>query len=107
MGEELDTNIPVTLGELLKDGEPDRLHLEKELSQLFQVFFGQVLGYLEVSVPGENGTKAKNFALLRSKILGSGNDKLRQMQDLLKDYFVKKVYERKRTVIDFRKKEKV
>lgn len=97
------------LGELLKEADGDKQRLQESLSQLFEDFFGQVLGYIEVLFPfdrNQNGQKSQNelqFVSLRSKVLRAGNDKIRLSQELLADYLTIKVYESKKTTIYFGK----
>lgn len=98
------------LGELLKNSGQDRQDLEKQLSQLFEDFFGQVLSYIEVALPFEpskNGVKSENenkFVILRNKILRVGNDKIRLVPTILKYFLIKRIMERREeTIIHFGK----
>ena len=95
------------LGELLKESEVDKQKLVEQLSQLFEGFFGETLNYIEVALPFErsqNGQKSENeiqYGLLRSKILRAGNDKIRDMKDVLSDYLIRQMFQRTKMVISF------
>lgn len=83
-----------TVGELLESMNTDRGQLEESLSHLFEELFGSTLNYMEVALPFATGQASENelkFKLIRSKVLGEGNEKIRAMRKLLKHYLIKKV----------------
>ena len=88
----------------MQSGDRDRVQLEDSLSHLFSEFFGHVLTYMEVALPHLSGQSSDNeikFRLIRSKVLGEGNDDIRKMKLLLKAYWVKKLYEQETLVAKF------
>lgn len=107
---EAESNVSSLLGELLqKNHELDREFLAGQLSQQFEALFGELLNYIELLLPFEkslNGQKSENelrFHSIRTKVLRSGNDRIRLTKELLKDFLVLKVMEHKKTVITFGK----
>ena len=71
--------------------------LYKEISSLFNSYFGNVLDILSARFPhikGDNSENEHQFMCLRSKILRAGNDKIRNnLFDIIKNYNVSKEYE--------------
>ena len=74
---------------------PDNLY--GDLARLFNSFFGDVLNILQIRYPHKRGDGSENenqFLFLRSKILRSGNDRIRKdLFEILSNYNISKKYE--------------
>ena len=70
--------------------------LYSEISSLFNSYFGNVLDILSARFPHVKGDGSDNehqFMCLRSKILRTGNDKIRnELVSILKNYDTRKIY---------------
>ena len=70
--------------------------LYSDIVSLFNSYFGDVLNILSARFPHIKGYGSINehqFMCLRSKILRSGNDKIRNdLVDIIRNYYVKKVF---------------
>lgn len=74
------------------------LEFRGNISKRFQDMFSQTLIYLEIAFPHEKGDGSDNeriFNSLRSKILRTGNDNIRELDRILESYVVFKLYEYK------------
>jgi len=72
----------------------DSLELQNEIVRLFHSHFCEVLNILSVKFPHEKGDGSQNeidFKVLRAKILRSGNNKIRELNEILADYSIVKV----------------
>jgi hypothetical protein len=71
--------------------------LLREISLVFNSYFGNVLDVLSARFPHVKGDGSNNehqFMCLRSKILRAGNDKIRNdLVSIIKNYNVKKIYD--------------
>lgn len=70
--------------------------LEAELVRLFNAHFKEVLDILSSRFPHVSGDNSQNeveFKGLRAKVLRSGNNKLRKLPDVLKDFNVIKTHD--------------
>lgn len=101
MGQESVETVPLTLGHLLEYHSKDHLQLESALAQRFEELFNEVLGAVEVALPPQNGVAQESFKVLRSRVLRAGNNKIRQVKELLQDFLVVQAYEHERTQIQF------
>lgn len=70
--------------------------LYSDIVSLFNSYFGDVLNILSARFPhikGDGSINEHQFMCLRSKILRSGNDKIRNdLVDIIRNYYVKKVF---------------
>lgn len=70
--------------------------LYNEISSLFNSYFGNVLDILSARFPhikGDGSDNEHQFMCLRSKILRTGNDKIRnELVSILKNYDTRKIY---------------
>jgi hypothetical protein len=74
----------------------DRLLLQESVSRLFKSHFSEVLDMLSSRFPHVKGDKSQNeleFNGLRAKILRSGNNKIRQIPDVMSDFDIVKARE--------------
>jgi hypothetical protein len=80
--------------------EPDRQALTRELTPMFQDLWRGALESLETILPQFRDEGSADFKLhvaLRSRILKLGNDQVRKLPEVLKNYAVRQVYERQVT----------
>lgn len=92
------------IGELLQDS--DNKELKQELSIMFKDLFSDFLNQIEIAIPfnkGDNTENEKRFGILRSRVLRAGNDKIRLLDILLDNYFIKRVVRTEKVIIDFNK----
>ena len=74
---------------------------KQKLDQTFKDTFWQILSFLEIAFPhkpGDGSENEKKFNTLRSKVLRSGNDAVRGLDQLFESYVVFQLYEYKRKV---------
>jgi len=80
-------------------------YLFDDLTRLFNSFFGDVLNILQIRYPHKRGDGSENenqFLFLRSKILRSGNDRIRnELNKILSDYEIVKKYDISETKKNF------
>ncbi len=101
MGQESVETVPLTLGHLLEYHQKDHLFLQAALAQRFEELFNEVLGAVEIALPPQNGVSQNSFKVLRSRVLRAGNNKIREMKELLGDYLVVRAFDHERTQIQF------
>lgn len=61
--------------------------VKRQIESRIKEMFSQLLVYLEISLPHEKGDSSDNekrFNTIRSKILRSGNDTIRSLDDILR-----------------------
>lgn len=74
----------------------DGLLFQESIVRLFNAHFSEVLDVLSSRFPhtkGDNSSNEVEFQGLRAKILRSGNNKIRQMPEVMKNYVILKVTE--------------
>lgn len=80
----------------MKEKVNDNDILYNEISSLFNSYFGNVLDILSARFPHIKGDCSENehqFMCLRSKILRTGNDKIRnELVSIVRNYNAKKIY---------------
>lgn len=80
----------------MKEKVNDNDILYNEISSLFNSYFGNVLDILSARFPHIKGDCSENehqFMCLRSKILRTGNDKIRnELVSIIRNYNAKKIY---------------
>ena len=106
----LDTSSAVTQSDFdginavrkaMRECEPARQELAAELKPLFEQVWKEALECLETALPDflTPGTAdAKLHRSLRNRILNTGNAKVRELPNLLKNYFLQHVFQRSVTV---------
>ena len=70
--------------------------LKEALVRLFNSHMSEVLDILSARFPHTRGDNSQNeveFQGLRSKVLRSGNNKIRSLPEILKDYQIVQVYD--------------
>lgn len=80
----------------MKEKVNDNDILINEISALFNSYFGNVLDILSARFPhikGDGSDNEHQFICLRSKILRTGNDKIRnELNGIVKNYSARKIY---------------
>jgi hypothetical protein len=80
----------------MKEKVNDNDILINEISALFNSYFGNVLDILSARFPhikGDGSNNEHQFMCLRSKILRTGNDKIRnELNSIVKNYSARKIY---------------
>ena len=80
----------------MREEENNNDILYKDITSLFNSYFGDVLDILSARFPhvkGDGSINEHQFMCLRSKILRAGNDKIRNgLVDIVRNYYVKKVF---------------
>ena len=81
----------------MKEKVNDNDILTREISSLFNSYFGNVLDILSARFPhikGDGSDNEHQFMCLRSKILRAGNDKIRnELIGIVRNYNAKKIYD--------------
>jgi hypothetical protein len=79
-----------------KENKSDGLLMQEAITRLFNSHFSEVLDILSSRFPHTKGDGSANeveFQGLRAKILRSGNNKVRKMPEVFKQYVICKVFE--------------
>ena len=83
-------------GVFMKEEGNDNDILYRDIVSLFNSYFGDVLDILSARFPhvkGDGSINEHQFICLRSKILRSGNDKIRNgLVDIVRNYYAKKMF---------------
>jgi len=89
---EQDNNV-VSAG---RENKSDGLLMQEAITRLFNSHFSEVLDILSSRFPHTKGDGSANeveFQGLRAKVLRSGNNKIRRMPEVFKNYVVCKITE--------------
>lgn len=70
--------------------------LRSQIKETYESMMHQTLTFMEISFPHEKGDGSENekrFNIIRSKILRSGNDRIRDLEKMFSKYVVFKLYD--------------
>jgi len=88
---------PTDLGKLLQECQPDREALTTELTGMFREVWEEGLKAVEAALPEfrrAGSADQKLHSRLRNLVLNKGNGQVRELRNVLKNYYLKQLFER-------------